>query len=108
MIPSQAFEVDYLGWVAPLPKPTISFLSMIEPLDPLVWIGTVVSMIILSIAGFYIASSEIYVQKELDKTKVFESLLESFWLSFGTLLGEFTKPSMQRNTISFIATRYSS
>lgn len=55
---SEVYDKDYLGWVSPAPEQLPKYLSLINPLQPLVWLLVTLSLLMVGVIVYGIARLE--------------------------------------------------
>lgn len=81
-----AFDKDYMVFVAPNPQQNPKYLALIQPLNPVVWL-----FIITSLAGgavFFLLVAKAEEKIVNVPLKAWNSIYESMWYVYGTLIGE--------------------
>ena len=83
---TQGYDFDFQGYVSPNPTPLPTYLNLIRPLQPLVWLGTLLTLVASSLAIYLLAKFE-----RLSVTVApgnWSTLKSCSWYCYGTLLGE--------------------
>ena len=52
------YDKDFLGWVSPGPQPLPKYLSLVNPLQPIVWVLIIVTLVLVAVAANIVARAE--------------------------------------------------
>ena len=81
------YDYDWEGWVAPNPEALPTYLSLIKPLQPLVWLLMVVTLVVVGISIHFLATREGNWNGR-GCPHDWKTIRHTCWYCFGTLLGE--------------------